>query len=185
MTKYHEVCALLSNTVGKTSFETVFETVLDDYIERHSPNKRAARRKKRQEKVTKKSSEAPPATPAATKARERRGKTHVRQESGGRESGATPHPKHSRTDKPKRSRHIPAAVRDKIFIRDQGKCTYVGRTGRRCGATRGLHIDHIVPYARGGTNTANNLRLLCAKHNRLEAERLLGAGITHRFRRQE
>jgi 5-methylcytosine-specific restriction endonuclease McrA len=39
-----------------------------------------------------------------------------------------------------------------------------------------LQIDHIQPVARGGANTIDNLRVLCAYHNRLEAERLMGVG---------
>ncbi|UCH85042.1 MAG: HNH endonuclease, partial [Candidatus Latescibacterota bacterium] len=83
------------------------------------------------------------------------------------------------------TRHIPQAIRDKIYIRDCGKCTYVGITGRRCGATHGLQIDHIKPFARGGTNALGNLRLLCAAHNRLEAERVYGTKMIDRYRRRE
>jgi 5-methylcytosine-specific restriction endonuclease McrA len=72
------------------------------------------------------------------------------------------------------SRHIPARVRDTVFERDGERCTYVGVGGRRCNATRALQIDHITPVARGGASTPGNLRLLCAYHNRLEAERLMG-----------
>ncbi len=31
-----------------------------------------------------------------------------------------------------------------------------------------------MPFARGGDNSPSNLRLLCGKHNRLEAERVYG-----------
>jgi 5-methylcytosine-specific restriction endonuclease McrA len=61
----------------------------------------------------------------------------------------------------------------------------VGSTGERCDATHNLQIDHIVPYARGGTNTLDNLRLLCERHNKHEAERVLGANSVRRFRRRE
>jgi hypothetical protein len=71
-------------------------------------------------------------------------------------------------------RQIPVRVRDEVFARDSGRCTYVGPDGRRCDATRGLQIDHVVPVARGGSGEIGNLRLLCAQHNRLLAERLLG-----------
>ncbi|HEX6791861.1 MAG TPA: HNH endonuclease signature motif containing protein [Candidatus Krumholzibacteria bacterium] len=71
-------------------------------------------------------------------------------------------------------RYIPAAVRDEVFQRDGGKCTFVGTSGNRCGSTLAIQLDHIVPVALGGTSTPANLRLLCAKHNRLEAQRLLG-----------
>lgn len=53
-----------------------------------------------------------------------------------------------------------------------------------CGSTEGLQVDHIVPVARGGRGTIGNLRLLCAYHNRLEAERLLGAVTRSRAARE-
>ena len=71
-------------------------------------------------------------------------------------------------------RHIPASVRDEVFHRDDGRCTFVGVDGRRCGSTHVLQVDHIRPVALGGTGTRDNLRLLCAYHNRFEAERVLG-----------
>jgi len=70
-------------------------------------------------------------------------------------------------------RQIPLRLRDQVFARDK-HCTYTGSNGNRCGSTHLLQIDHIVPVARGGTSTLDNLRLLCAYHNRLESERLLG-----------
>jgi 5-methylcytosine-specific restriction endonuclease McrA len=72
-------------------------------------------------------------------------------------------------------RYIPAPLRDEVFTRDHGRCAYVGAGGRRCGSTRALQVDHVTPVARGGTSAPGNLRLLCAFHNRLEAERILGA----------
>ncbi len=80
-----------------------------------------------------------------------------------------------------RSRHIPASVRDRVHERDKGQCTYVGKNGTRCRATSGIQIDHIEPFGRGGGNHANNLRLLCVHHNRLEAERAYGEEYIRRF----
>lgn len=77
-------------------------------------------------------------------------------------------------------RHIPVATRDRVFVRDQGRCCYEGPDGRRCPSTTALQIDHVTPVARGGRGTADNLRLLCAYHNRLEAERLMGVSIAGR-----
>jgi 5-methylcytosine-specific restriction endonuclease McrA len=74
---------------------------------------------------------------------------------------------------PTNPRQIPAAVRDEIFARDR-RCTYVGPDGKRCDSTHVLQIDHIKPVARGGAAIIDNLRLLCAYHNRLESERLMG-----------
>ena len=87
---------------------------------------------------------------------------------------------------PKRpSRSIPAAVRDKVFVRDKGRCTYVGGNGKRCGSTQALQIDHIKPFTRGGNNGVSNLRLLCAKHNRLAAQETFGEEFMKRFRPRE
>jgi 5-methylcytosine-specific restriction endonuclease McrA len=83
------------------------------------------------------------------------------------------------------SRLIPTAVRDKVFTRDRGRCTYVGKTGKRCGSTQALQIDHIKPFTRWGTNAPSNLRLLCAKHNRLAAQEAFGEELMKRFPRRE
>lgn len=79
---------------------------------------------------------------------------------------------------------IPARTRDVVFARDHGQCTYVGAGGRRCGETRRLHVDHIIPVAHGGSHDASNLRLLCAPHNQLEADRVLGKDIMDQYRRR-
>jgi len=58
-----------------------------------------------------------------------------------------------------RSRVIPGSVKLEVWRRDQGKCVI-------CGASDELHFDHIVPYSKGGTSlTAENVQLLCARHN--------------------
>jgi 5-methylcytosine-specific restriction endonuclease McrA len=82
------------------------------------------------------------------------------------------------------ARYIGAAVRDRAFERDSGRCSFVGSNGRRGGSTRALQLDHVHPVARGGSGSAENLRLLCAYHNRLEAERLMGAAGGTRRRSQ-
>ena len=71
-------------------------------------------------------------------------------------------------------RYVAAGVRDQVLVRDQLQCTFVAVSGRRCASTTALQIDHIKPVARGGASTMENLRVLCAYHNRLEAERLMG-----------
>jgi 5-methylcytosine-specific restriction endonuclease McrA len=72
------------------------------------------------------------------------------------------------------NRHIPQSVQDRVFLRDKGRCTFIGSDGIRCNSTWNLHIDHIKPYAKGGRHTINNLRLLCGRHNQCEAERIYG-----------
>jgi len=82
------------------------------------------------------------------------------------------------------SRHIPQAIQDEVFARDKGRCTYVGRDGKRCNSTWNLHIDHIKPYARGGGHSIENLRLRCAAHNQHEAERTYGKEFMIQKRRK-
>jgi 5-methylcytosine-specific restriction endonuclease McrA len=82
-----------------------------------------------------------------------------------------------------RSRHIPDAVRDAVFVRDQGRCTYVGPDGHQCGETRGVQLDHIRPFSCGGSHTVDNLRVRCGPHNRYVFERdWLGmTGVVDRY----
>ncbi len=49
-----------------------------------------------------------------------------------------------------------------------------GENGQRCTARAFLQVHHECPWARGGEDTVENLRLLCAAHNRLLAERDFG-----------
>ena len=81
-------------------------------------------------------------------------------------------------------RHVPAAVRRVVIERDGGRCTFVGDHGHRCETRDGLEFDHIVPVARGGESTEDNLRLRCRAHNQLEAERTFGAGFMRRKREE-
>jgi hypothetical protein len=83
----------------------------------------------------------------------------------------------------KRTRHIPQHIRDEVFRRDDRRCSFIDPDGKRCGSRWDLEIDRIIPYARGGDNSPGNLRLLCAGHNKLEAERIYGKDFMNRRRR--
>jgi 5-methylcytosine-specific restriction endonuclease McrA len=86
------------------------------------------------------------------------------------------------------SRHIPQATRDAVYKRDQGRCSFVGTTGKRCESRWDLEIDHCgTPFGRGGGHSLINLRLLCAAHNKLEAKRVYGIAHMAKYeaRRQE
>jgi 5-methylcytosine-specific restriction endonuclease McrA len=72
-----------------------------------------------------------------------------------------------------RNRKVSAALRDAVWTRDGGRCTFVAPDGGRCPATDRLELDHIKPYALGGaSDDAANLRLLCRTHNQLQARRM-------------
>lgn len=55
---------------------------------------------------------------------------------------------------------ITPAIRGRVLERDHFKC-------RRCGASAEaiLHVDHIVPKSRGGTDDIDNLQTLCRDCN--------------------
>ena len=64
-------------------------------------------------------------------------------------------------------RAIPQATKRQVWLRDQGRCRYKDPvTGRHCTSRHLLQIDHIRPYALGGSSDPDNLRLLCAAHHR-------------------
>ena len=71
--------------------------------------------------------------------------------------------------------HTPNAVQREVAARDGLRCTFVSEGGCRCSARAFLQIHHEKPWARGGCSSTDNLRLLCASHNRLLAERDFGA----------
>ena len=81
------------------------------------------------------------------------------------------------------TRHIPRTTRDQVFDRDGYRCTYVAPDGTRCTATHDLQIDHVQPFALGGTNEPENLRVLCGAHNRRRAEQTFGETATRRGER--
>jgi len=82
------------------------------------------------------------------------------------------------------ARQIPASIRRAVHHRDRGQCTFVGAGGKRCESRARIELDHVVPIARGGESTVENLRLLCRAHNQHVAERELGASYMQGRREQ-
>jgi 5-methylcytosine-specific restriction endonuclease McrA len=58
--------------------------------------------------------------------------------------------------------------------RDGSSCQWRLASGERCGATRHLQFDHVVPRALGGASTVDNVRILCRSHNLEAARQVLG-----------
>ncbi len=87
------------------------------------------------------------------------------------------------TDRPRASRTaertagIPESVVRQVYARDKGVCTFRGEDGHVCGSRWQVEIDHVVPRAKGGESTLDNLRLLCRAYNQHEAERVFGEGF--------
>jgi len=64
------------------------------------------------------------------------------------------------------NRLIPASVKLEVWQRDKGKCV-------KCGSNKNLHFDHIIPYSKGGSSlVAENIQLLCVKHNIEKRDRI-------------
>jgi hypothetical protein len=64
------------------------------------------------------------------------------------------------------NRLIPTDVKLAVFRRDKAQCV-------KCGATDGLHFDHILAYSLGGSSvTVDNIQLLCARHNLQKGARI-------------
>jgi hypothetical protein len=82
-------------------------------------------------------------------------------------------PRLSASESSASGRHIPAAVRRAVWQRDEGRCAFVGRTGR-CRETSFLEFHHVIPYATGGAATSDNIQLRCAAHNQYEAHLFFG-----------
>ena len=143
---------LLSNKIPLgVVLEDVLDAALECYLEKHAPERRAARRSVR----------------AAKKVEDTETKSTVTEDiEREKDQGAS--------DTSSSSRHIPVEVKDSVYLRDGGQCTYVSPQGLRCSCRTHLNFDHIVPRAHGGTNCESNIRILCSAHNQLMADKILG-----------
>jgi len=65
------------------------------------------------------------------------------------------------------SRLIPTNVKVEVWARDKGQCVL-------CSSKENLHFDHDLPFSKGGTSlTAENVRILCMKHNLRKSSKIL------------
>ncbi|MBU1110367.1 HNH endonuclease [Patescibacteria group bacterium] len=61
-------------------------------------------------------------------------------------------------------REIPLKLRLKVLQRDSFRCILCGKSPAIDPGTV-LHIDHVIPFSKGGKTILNNLRTLCAECN--------------------
>jgi hypothetical protein len=86
---------------------------------------------------------------------------------------ATPRPRPTK-DAVAGTRHIPAHVKRAVWVRDGGRCGFVGKDSRRCRERGFLEFHHIRPYGVGGEATVENIQLRCRAHNAYESECFYG-----------
>jgi hypothetical protein len=68
-------------------------------------------------------------------------------------------------DAARQRERIPDSVKSFVWNRDGGKCV-------KCGSKEKLEFDHIIPFSKGGSNTARNLQLLCEECNRKKGNKI-------------
>jgi hypothetical protein len=66
-------------------------------------------------------------------------------------------------------------VKREVWQRDQGRCAFIGTSGR-CRETAFLEFHHVEPFAEGGLATVQNIQLRCKAHNLYEASLFFGDG---------
>jgi len=66
--------------------------------------------------------------------------------------------------KNKTSRQVPAKLRMQVFKEDNFTCCICGMAKEKY-PTLELHVDHIIPWAKGGETIRENLQTLCAYCN--------------------
>jgi hypothetical protein len=76
---------------------------------------------------------------------------------------------------PKAGARSPAAhVKRAVWLRDLGRCAFVGTSGRRCDERRFVEFHHVDPYALGGEATVDGIQLRCRRHNDYEGRVYFG-----------
>jgi hypothetical protein len=118
--------------------------VFRDYVERHDPVKKAQRAQKRN------------SAEYSAHAEKRETFTHAEKATYS-----------ARAEKTTGRTAIPAAARHMVDLRDEGRCTHIGKDGKRCNADRWTHYHHIIRVADGGSSHPDNLTTLCSFHHDL------------------
>lgn len=65
----------------------------------------------------------------------------------------------------KNFRQIPPDTRMEVYARDHGRCS-------NCETRDNIQYDHIIPFSWGGSNSPENLQLLCKRCNLIKSSNL-------------
>jgi hypothetical protein len=85
----------------------------------------------------------------------------------------TSRPRRSRARKPG-AQDPSAAVKRAVWVRDLGRCKFIGTSGHRCNERRFLEFHHVDPRALGGEATVDLIELRCRRHNDYEGRLYFG-----------
>jgi 5-methylcytosine-specific restriction endonuclease McrA len=81
--------------------------------------------------------------------------------------------KNSDKDKTGSTRTVPLNIRLKVLDRDAYRCILCGRSPAMDIGVR-LHIDHKIPFSKGGKSTIDNLQTLCQDCNLGKSDEFIG-----------
>jgi hypothetical protein len=65
-------------------------------------------------------------------------------------------------------------IRRAVWVRDLGRCAFVGSTGHRCNERRFVEFHHVDPHALGGEASVDLIALRCRAHNDYEGSVYFG-----------
>jgi hypothetical protein len=85
----------------------------------------------------------------------------------------TRHPRPSRGTKAG-ARDPSAHVKRAVWLRDLGRCAFVGTNNHRCNERRFVEFHHIDPHVLGGEGTVDQIELRCRRHNDYEGRLYFG-----------
>jgi hypothetical protein len=157
MAKIERLKTLLAHQNINGRYDQLFEKVVDMALKKLDPSMRVERREKREGKLHEKK-QANLLPTSEVKFSEKQQAKSI-----------------STSEVKSNGRYIPQKVRDQVWKRDRGVCQFKDpETGKGCGSTHLLEVDHRFPYAFGGDHSIGNLQLLCRCHNQYRAEKVFG-----------
>jgi 5-methylcytosine-specific restriction endonuclease McrA len=181
--KLEKLKGLLSHRNPDHSWVGLIELIADMTLKQIDPEQKAARCKKRADKAQEKSNPSKSSNPRSTTLKDNEkmndNNIHVVLASAPPSPPSPPSPPPAERKKAVTTFSKRVAInvsRHRQVLAEAGyQCTFVDiQTHQRCQSKSFLQVDHIVPIAQGGTNELSNLRILCFKHNQLEAVMKLG-----------
>ena len=143
MKKVERIRALLSSKHhGWIEFEELFSVLMDEYIERRSPEGRIRRKSRREQRKAENGATEKKAAKTFRTAR-----TTKVTAGGSKKQKRTPGTATGDPQKKESSRYIPQKVRDEVYARDKGRCSFVSAGGRRPEAAYSLNTRCVASLA--------------------------------------